>query len=380
MHPDDALDVLLNERAAEHARSGQTLHPASKQVGDDLAPLLEVAARLDLLHDAAPSAAFADDLEQRVLARLGQRSQPERRGWLTSRIAGVGATSARLAWAGIAAALLLTIGLGVFTAQAAPGQPLYPVRQLAQHAAANVFPSPTSAAFAALTRANADLAAYDAALARGDTAAALTTLRALRADDAQAASDAIALHDASARQAALAQLAQFRRRAQPDLRASLAALTWQGRAQVTDQLRAWGDTTLAVAQARVLADSSSGQNPRASDKSALLVVSGAGFAPGAQALVNGQAAGVVISLTPTHMTARVETSAVNGTTLVIAIENPDGTVAVTTQVVRDDNAAPGHTATPDNGDHGGNHSGADGASDESTPSPGADVTSATTVR
>jgi hypothetical protein len=380
MHPDDALDVLLNERAAEHARAGRALHSANKQANDELAPLLEAAARLNPLHDAAPSAAFADDLEQRVLARLGQRSQPVQRGRLTSFGAGVGAAPAKLAWAGIAAALLLTIGLGVFTAQAAPGQPLYPVRQLAQHAAANVFPAPTSAALAALTRANADLAAYDAATARGDTAAALATLPALRADDAQASSDAIALQDASARQAALAQVAQFRRRAQSDLRASLAALTWEGRAQVTDQLRAWGDATLMVAQARVLADSSSEQNPRPGDNSALLVVTGAGFAPGAQALVNGQAVGTLISLTPTRMTTRIDTRVVNGTTLVIAIENPDGTVAMTAQVARDDNGAPDHTATPGGGNHGGNHGGGDGSGSESTPSPGADATSAKTFR
>lgn len=381
MHPEDALDVLLNERAAGHAP-----RPASRLANDDLTPLLEAAARLDSLHDAAPSAAFADDLEQRMLARLGQRPQSARQGRLgqgrlVSRITGIGAAPAmRLAWAAIAATLLLTIGVGVITAQAAPGQPLYIVRQLAQHAAADVFPSPTSASLAALTRANTDLAAYDAEIARGDDAAALTTLRALHADDAQAASDAAALQDASARQGALAQLAQFRGRAQPDLRASLASLTWQGRAQVTDQLRDWGDTTLAVTQARVLADNTATQSSHASGKSALIVVSGAGFASGAQTLVNGQAAEEVISLTPTHITARFDTSAVNGTTLVVAIENPDGTVAFTTQVERDDNGAPGHVATPGSGDHGGNHGGANGAGDATTPAPDADPTSSATPR
>jgi hypothetical protein len=378
MQPEETLDLLLTERNQRGAVAA--LPREYRQASAELAPLLAAAARLDGLRDARPSADFADDLERRLMERMVGMEQ-------TSPTVSVGATvgmqpaprtparakkvthapriPARLAWISVAAALALTIGLGVFTAQAAPGGPLYPIREFAKHVAGQAFPSSTATAQAALARASVDLANYQSAIAHGDTPAALAALSALRSDDAQAAQDIAALQDGSARNAMQERLAQFRQGAAADLHASLAALDWRARAQVTDALRAWGDATLRVTQARLLAASSSGQDQHTKDGSgdALLTVSGAGFTPGAQILVNGQAVGEVIALTPAQIKARVSASAVTGSALVVGVEISDGEVATTTDVQQDDHGSVSHAPTP--GSEGSSH----GSGDGSTPSP-----------
>lgn len=367
MQPDETLDHLLTERLQRGAVVA--IPREQQQAGAELTPLLEAAARLDALREAGPSAEFAADLEQRLMARMAGLEQAEQRGTREAhapaliaprslRPAG-GARAphipARLAWISVAAALALTIGLGLFTAQAAPGGPLYSVREFAQHVAAQAFPSPTAAAQSALAQANADLATYQSAIARGDSTAALAALAALRSDDARAAQDISVLHDASARKAMQAQFAQFRQGAAADLRASLTALDWQGRAQVTDALRAWGATKLRVTQARLM--SASGEDPHAkSGGDLLLTVSGAGFTAGAQVLVNGQPVGETIAVSPAQIKARVAASVVTGSALVVGVETSDGEVAITTNVRQEGHTTPVTTpaATPGNGaGHGG---------------------------
>lgn len=378
MQPEEMLDRLLTERTAERARPrrGPVTSEWRRAPADPtLAPLLAAAARLDPLHDAAPSAEFAADLERRVLARVGQSAaqpvtrtaptteiiHPEPRplrdsgspGWRGEprtqwRIPG------RVAWAAVAAALALTVGLGVFTAQAAPGAPLYPVRQFAQHVASQAFPSPTETAQAALARAKADLAAYDGDVARDDAAAALVALGALRADDAQAAQDAAAVQDPSARQTAQQRVAQFRQGAVADLRASLAIFDWQGRAQVTDALRTWGATSLQVTQARLLSDAPSPHDAHASAGDVIVVVNGAGFTQGAQILMNGDPVGDILTLSATQIKVRVAADALTQQTLVVGVQMSDDTVAITTNLVRDDHGVTGHAPTPaPSGGHGG---------------------------
>ncbi len=368
VHPEDALDVLLTERANSRSGAGRMASvPRSMAPADDaLRPLMDAAAHLDTLADAAPSAAFTAELEQRLMARMQERAAQSQRSARPLRPSqGAGARPGTVssgalrgwshpAWAGIAAALLLTIGLGVFTAQAAPGQPLYTVRELAQHMAAQAFPSATASVKDALAHAEADLAAYNTAIAHGDTSAALGDLRALRADDADAAQRANALSDPSARQAASLQVAQFRQTAGVDLRQSLSTLDWQGRAQVTDVLRAWGDTTLVVTEARVLSDPSSasqGQHGVGASDTALLQVGGAGFADGSQVLVNGQPVGALVSLSPTTITVRVQTTDLSDGKLVIAVEESDGTVAIAARLDGNGAGQPGSGGTSGSGDH-----------------------------
>lgn len=354
MRPEDELDARLSESTQ------------AQRASRELAPLLAAAARLAPLRDAAPDRAFADDLEERLLARLGQRpstaSAPPRR---PPRI------PSRVAWATIAATLFITIGLGALTAKAAPGAPLYGVRQFAQTLAAQAAGSAASDPYAALSRARSDLTAYDAASASRNTGAALAALARLRADDRSAAQAAASLGDANARQQAQAQIAAFRQLASNDLRASLAWLGWQPRAQVTDALRAWGDAALMVAQITVRSAGSGNHSAPAASASSLLVEAhGTGFAAGARLLVNGAPNGTTVSLSPTQAVFQVAASALdlrqeNGPAL--AIENPDGTVAVAHETQRDDRGGPGEVGTPGAGDQNGDHS-------EPTTTPNAEST------
>lgn len=381
MQPEEMLDRLLTERVR---RGGVALAPERRQASTDptLEPLLYAVARLDALRDAAPSAEFAADLERRMLERMGQTAtrpttpsaaqteiiHPEPRSLRAAGSRGAARIPGRVAWAAVAAALALTIGLGVFTAQAAPGAPLYPVRQFAQHVASQTFPAPTETAQAALARARADLLAYASDVARDDPTSALVALGALRADDAQAAQDAAAISDPGARQAMQQRVAQFRQGSAADLRASLAIFDWRGRAQVTDALRAWGATSLRVTQARLLSNASSAQNPHTSSGSATVnvLISGAGFTPGAEILVNGAAVGAIDSLSPTQIKARLPDSAVVAQTLVVGVQTSDDAVAITSNVIRDDHGAPDHSSASGASD---GHSGEGGSTANPAPSP-----------
>jgi hypothetical protein len=352
-------------------------------VGNDVAPLLSAAARLDPLRDATPDRAFADDLEQRLMARMSQAPRPL--AAQTAQTAPTQATQApqrprvfrpspRAAWAAMAAALLLTIGLGALSAKAAPGAPLYVVRQLAQTLASQAMSAPTADPFAALAQAKADLTAYNKAIANANQPAALAALSKLRTDDGHAAQRIGAMTDTTARQTAQTQLADFRLGAETDLRASLTALNWQGRAQVTGELHAWGNSDLVVTQARVLPDTASGQSKQTTPNGTTLLIEvrGAGFAQGAQLLVNGQPTGTIITLTPTQLTARVAATAItvgesgDGGDVTIGVANPDGTVALSTHAQRDDHGSPNASETPNPGNHSNDHNG----SANGTPEPG----------
>lgn len=375
MHPEDELEALLNTRVRKPMWSGH--------VSDEVAPLLTAAARLAPLRDATPDSAFAADLEQRLMARMRQRpasisaagaEAPVRRSLRFFR------ASPRAAWAAVAAALLLTVGLGALTAKAAPGAPLYVVRQLAQTLAAQALSEPTHDPFAALNQARADLAAFNAAISRGAQPDALTALSKLHSDDAQAAQRIRAMTDAATRESAQTQLSAFRQGAEGDLRASLTALDWQGRAQVTSELRMWGDADLVVTQVRILQDTANGQNKgqgAPGNATLLIEARGAGFAQGAQALVDGKPVGTVISLTPTQIVVRVAASALNprgASELTIGVANPDGTVAFNPHAQRDDHNAPDATETPNPGDHNSDHTGSSNGNVEPTSTEDANAT------
>lgn len=375
MHPEDELDALLTSR-----RAGQTQRiPLGHPVSQEVEPLLDAATHLDAFRDAAPSAAFAADLEARLMAHMAHMagatdSEPAQRKAAPRQQVKSRLTSPFVAWGAIAAALALTIGMGVFTAQAAPGGPLYGVRQFAQHLAAQALPSPTVDPLTVLAKARADLATYNAEIASGNIPAARATLTKLRDDDAHVAQGIATLSDATAKQTAQTQLSDFRQGAQSDLRASLAAMNWQGRAQVTDVLRSWGDASLVVTRASVTPDTStSNQGAQPSNgggDTVLLVVEGAGFTQGAQLILNGQPVGTLVSLTPTQFTARVSASALDEDHLAIGVEATDGTLAYTTSVQRDDHGGPDHSGTPGaGGDHSGDHGGSTGSGADATPHP-----------
>lgn len=372
MHREDELDALLSDQVRGLSRRGVA--------SPEIEPLLEAASRFDVVRDAMPSHTFAADLETRLMARMGQA--PVKRiahaGTPTPRRTSVFGSTSRITWGAVAAALLLTIGLGVFTAKAAPGAPLYAVRQFAQTLAGQALSSPTADPLSFLAQARADLAAYNSAIANGNEASALTALGQLRQDDARTADSIKAMSDGSARQSAQAGLDAFRQGAATDLRSSLAALDWQGRAQVTNALRAWGDASLVVTHARIYADTSSGQPGKPPSGSGTLLVEarGAGFAPGARIIVNGQALGEIISLSPTRVVARIPASDLESSGVVIGVENTDEDVALAPSTERDDHGDTGVSATPV-GDHSGDHSGSttgDSTTGARTPTPGESTT------
>ena len=373
MRSEDELDALLTVMA-QGRPSRAPVNPVNP-ISDEVAPLLEAARRLDSLRDAAPSAAFSDALEARLLARMAQRapaatSAPQRAAPQMRRRRYI-AFAPRAAWTAIAAALILTIALGVLTAQAAPGSPLYGVRQLTQKVVAGS--TSASDAAAALKQAQADLALYTSSIAQGDTRAALAALAKLRADDARATQTIAQMRDAAARQQAQAQLDSFHQQAAQALLASLSALDWQARAQVTDALRAWGATQLTVSHARIVADTAHSPKPQAANagETVLAQISGAGFTSGAVVLVNGQPVGTVLALTPTQLIARIPAISLadmpGGGALTLGVEAPDGTVAITTQIARDD-GAPSHAATPGDG-HSTDQGGAPAAGAQPTSTP-----------
>jgi len=277
-----------------------------------------------------------------------------------------------VAWAAVAATLLLTAGLGALSAKAAPGAPLYVVRQFAQTIASQALSAPTADPYTSLAQARTDLADYDNAITRANQSDALAALNRLRADDAQTAQRIAAMSDTAARAAAQSKLADFRQNAAADLRASLTMLTWQARAQVTTQLRTWGNTDLVVTDVRISQDTTkngAGQSDQGATGGATLLIEarGAGFEQGAQLLISGQPTGKIVSFTSTRLTVRVATTSVetgDAGELVIGVENPDGTVAITTHTQRDDHSAPEATGTPNSGDHNGDHSGSSNGSTE----------------
>lgn len=363
MRPEDELDALLSDSTQ------------AQRASRELRPLLNAAARLAPLRDAAPDRAFADDLEAQLMARMQQRAvtQPARAVPPAPPVRRISHIPPRVAWAAIAAALLLTIGLGTLTAKASPGAPLYAVRQFAQTLAAQALATPTTDPNVALARAQADLIAFKTASANENEVGAIAALTRLRADDALAARQAAAISDTATRQSIQANISAFRASAQLDLRASLSWLGWQSRAKVTDILRAWGDTTLTVSEIDIQSDGASGdsgsQKPGA-NTTTLIVVHGQGFTSGTQLLLNGAPIGVRISLTVTQFVVRVPASALNqqeSHNLALAVANPDGTVALARETQREDHGGSSSSATPGSGDQGGDHGGSSDSSSGGSP-------------
>ncbi len=251
------------------------------------------------------------------------------------------------------------------------------MRQFAQTLAAQALATPTTDPNVALSRAQADLAAFKTASANENEVGAVAALTRLRADDALAARQAAAISDTATRQSIQATISAFRASAQPDLRASLSWLGWQSRAKVTDILRGWGYTSLMVSEIDIQSDGApgaGGSQKSGANATTLIVAHGQGFTSGTQLLLNGAPIGVRISLTATQFVVRVPTSALNqqaSHNLALAVANPDGTVALARETQREDHGSSGASATPGSGDQGGDHG---GSSDSSGGSPEATVT------
>ncbi len=407
MLPEDRLDTLLprhiqnDHQHHEHMENGRD----GREAYADLQPLLDASDRLTALSGAEPSPAFADRLETLFLATAASLSEhgsapasfdvlddslaarfadttPPRLGNDYPTLPGVRwdeldgmdgvdsmdnqatvADSAialpapvplrphpahsgwrRLVWSALAAALLLAIGATTLTAAAAaaPGTPLYGLHRWEQGVQISMAGSAADRVKLHLEYAREALVALDAAVTARQTGGAYDDALATYGDEMGAASASLATVPAGGEQSALVgQFGQLRAQGRSDLHAALAVLPWAQRITTTSALAGLGDNVPGVTHAEMVY-SGHGQHLWR------ITVTGSGFQPGAILLVNGQPAGVVLSVTPTTLVAQLPGDDSAPLPASIGVANPDNTAAVTTSIHSNeqDDATPGTQTTP----------------------------------
>jgi hypothetical protein len=271
--------------------------------------------------------------------------------------------------------LLAVIGASTFLAgaSAGPGTPLYSLHRFEQGVQVSLAPSAAERTTLHLAFAQEALAALDASAARHQSGGAYADALATFQQEMQAATTSLTGVSAGTDYSALSsQLAQLRAQGRADLHIALAILSWSGRVVTTGVLGDIGDTVLHVNAATMLyyQDSSLDQHLWQ------ITVSGSGFAPGAELLVNGAPAGTVRSVTPTMLVAQMSGDDAGPLPESIGVANPDDTAAQTSSISRQDHqeqstSTPGPLATPTCDDHGGGgHDGGGGGSSGGSGSSG----------
>lgn len=359
----DHLDALLT------ARSRGSATPDARQSTGELAPLLSAADALAPLAVALPRPDFASRLEAQLQARADSQA-PTREMPAMQPVARRGAPLAHRAppsrrrfvpvtWTAVAASVMLAMTVGALTANASPGAPFYTLRKVVEGIGTDLSGGQAAVARDNLQRASTALVAFDAAISRNDEGAALVALAQLTQADQQAASAITQVADSTQRAALQNQLDSLRQREVSSLRGALPALGWPARVKVTEALHGIGVATLSVTSARVIDGrkdhTESSGSAGATSGPVKIIVMGAGFAPGAVLLVDGQPAGVVDSVTPAVVQAHIDATALDGDISSIGVGEPDGSAASTSHI-----DAPGRdsasSATP-------------GTEERSTPSP-----------
>jgi hypothetical protein len=359
MPPEDDLDALLSAQLGTWSGGAEALDAAPSTL---TAPL-SAAVRLTSLRDATPSSAFAQRLERQLQSRLdtlADRSVEARSRERASTSHPAAPFRTRLAgrspWWNVAAVLvLMVIGSGFLlrvAASAAPGSPLYGLRQLEQTMHVQLASSAAARAQLHLTYAREALDALDAAVAghasSGEYATALDTFQ----SELRAASQALTLvepgpdHDAIA-----AQLAALTQRGRHDLQAALVTIDWSERLATTGVLGQLGAMIPTITSAQVVV------TPHGAAAQWQIALQGTDFQVGAVLLLNGNSAGAQRTITPTQFQAVVEVPPGKRVTSV-GIGNPDDTAAVTTgfQITTtptDHGHQPTPTTTGGNPGHGG---------------------------
>jgi hypothetical protein len=337
MHPEEHLDALLTVQLHEP-------EAASVEVPGDLMPLLAVAAKLDRFRQAEPDPTFARALEQRWLARAehlaaatvehlaaetsaaGARELPARERLRQA----VGRRSRTPRWALLAAAavLLFSVGAGTLTAAAAamPGTPLYGLHRLEQGMQAQFAVNVLDQGHLHLTYAEQALSALSAAAAQHNMSAyhdALATLR----DEWDSAHAALGqVPTGQAHDALAADLAQVTTQARAALLAVAPTLAWQEQLATTNALGAFGQPVPVITRARIMTHDSGDH------RAWVIALSGSGFQAGAQVVLEGQvmSGAALVSADALQFTLVTAPRAAPHT---VGIQNPDGTVAETTQVL-----------------------------------------------
>jgi hypothetical protein len=390
MEPHDRLDVLLSPRAASQRR--RALLEGQRDV---LEPLVALADDLAGVSTVFPPAAFADELESRILARARHQAVggfrvaergpaaakaalqagnghahdngavgyvppvpanlalrgPRRDGPRRASRFGIRHARWRI-WTSLAAAVILSLCVATFAlaANANPGGPLYALRGWQEDARANLATSAADRARSHLQYATDALDALDAAVAQHASTDAYHEALSRFTDELQQAADALAQVPAGTdRDTLTAQLEDLRTRGRSDLRAGLPALGWPARIETTSALGALGESVVVVRQVTGVRSGSLATHTWT------LTITGSGFQSGAILLVRERPAGQVLSVTPTRVTAQFTGGEEDGLPHDIGVGNPDGTAATAGQVTgtREDDGGARPTTTTTPGD---NHS------------------------
>lgn len=387
MSPEDRLDALLSASG----RVGGMQTPLSEEEAA-LAPLLAAAARVRVLAGEAPRPAFARDLEQRLLARAGVSADEQT---TTSGSAASGSTlpaamptplvrtgggpRARRWWRrrlvqAVAAAAVLVIGAGgVFTAgaMAAPGSPFFGLHRWEQGVRAALDTSAAGRARLHLQYLTDALTALDAAVARNNGSGAYRdALATVRDEDGAAAREIASVAPGEERDALAARLAALRDRERASLRGALGTpLEWPSRLLTTQALGGLGEQVPTIDDVSFeRADTGDGRTWR-------IVLTGAGYQPGAVFVLRGRPIGAIQTLTATQMVILWSGDDRSFPDGALGILNPDGSAAATGAIQPgvDDgqggSSTPGVASTPGKGDGGHGDRGGKGATPTPSPTP-----------
>ncbi len=267
---------------------------------------------------------------------------------------------------GVAAILLLSVG-GVFIAGAGaqPGGVLYAVHRFEQGVQAQLTTNAADRVRLHLNNAQAALKAFDTAVARQEHGAELTdALDTFVAEHAAAGAALSAVTDTPSRSQLAAALEQQQSQGVDDLRGALAGQDWSLRIWLTQALGTL-NVAIPIVTRVVLTETSDPADSRGGGRITTVTITGAGFEPGAQLLLRGAPAGVVISISGDTLVAQVRATAQaivsQGS---IGLGNPDGTATMSAQapiIMSGAHATP--AAVPTNNGDNGKHKGTP------TPSP-----------
>jgi hypothetical protein len=260
--------------------------------------------------------------------------------------------------------VLGTGSVAVAAANAAPGQALYAVRRVEQDVRTTLASNPAERVRLHLQYAQDALTAFDTAVAsRSGEGADRDALATFAEEEQEASAELDNLPAGTERAILAAEVAALRGRGRQDVHAALASVTmsWPLRADATHVLNQLGESVLAVAHATISGSSQHGAYLWT------ISIEGSGFASDAVVLVDDQPTGTIVSRSSTKLVAQVAEAALRDGMHTIGVSNPDGTVALLSNVAT-------NRATDDHGGGQGGH-GSDDGGGTGSPTPQATSTS-----
>lgn len=392
--PSDRLDEFLeNWHASQYdqqIRAGSRLvplpqkgqpaprsRPQDDQPGqdDELHALLETARHIEALPTLRPGAAFSQRLGRRLQARAaamraaGRSSQSTRTEDQPRRgfgLSGWMSVHPGLAAVVLALAVLGVLGIvGVAGAQASdPGNPLYQVKRFEQSIQLSLA-SPAEKVRLHIGYARSDLQALSGYAQQSDDANYERVLGYLNQETDQATSDLKNVPSGTEYTQLAQQLDQLKSDEQQTLRGLLQQLDITERLVTTNALSASGASGPVIS--KVVLTVSDGNK-------ATVVISGSGFEPGAQLLVDGRVMPADVTVQPQEFTAVLSLPA-GARPAQLGIANPDGT-AVQSAVIQPTTGTPTTqpSGEPTRKPDGSTTPTPPGDGDHGTPTPGPEAT------